>query len=77
MARTARHCMPTVWERLPLVLTSGQVAGLMQVTDDIIRKWCASGKLPAVKFGKEWRIARDALRQCLEGTPCQAEKCPR
>lgn len=58
----------TSWERLPVSMTIEQAAVLLQLTDGGVRELCRRGVVPAVRLGKEWRIARDALRQCLEGT---------
>ncbi len=47
------------------LLTVAEVAkqsGLEAVT---ISRWCRSGRLPAIKLGKEWRIRRAALEAFL------------
>lgn len=50
------------WEELPVVLTLGQCAVILNVTYELANKWAKEGKLPAIKFGKEWRIEKEKLR---------------
>ena len=38
---------------------------LLQVTPECIRKYCISGKLPAIQIGKSWHVDRDALMNRL------------
>lgn len=48
------------------LLTVDDVAALFKVSRMTIWRWCNSGRLPAFKIGREWRIHRrelDALVQ--------------
>ncbi|MGD3153716.1 helix-turn-helix domain-containing protein [Tsukamurella tyrosinosolvens] len=38
-----------------------EAAQAFGVTDRCIRKWCASGRLPSVRVGRQWLIDRNAL----------------
>jgi len=46
--------------------TIEEVADRLQVSDQTIRRWIKSGRLPAYKPGREWRIATDDLERFLE-----------
>lgn len=53
-------------DELPTVLTPREVAELMGLSAESVRRMCASGTLPAFKVGKSWRVVRDRL---LAGAP--------
>ena len=59
------------WTDLPLVLTSEQVAQVLQLTRRTITNMLDRGDLRGVKIGKEWRISRAELVRFVEtaGTP--------
>lgn len=44
-------------------LTTSQAAQLRKVDTSTIRRWCESGKLKAVKWGRDWQIDADDLAQ--------------
>lgn len=46
---------------LPPVLSTHEAAQVLRVCDSMAGKLCRSGKLRAVKVGKNWRVNRDAL----------------
>ncbi len=46
-------------------LTVADVARQLQISEDTVRRWLKSGKLPALKIGKEWRIDPDDLKTFL------------
>jgi excisionase family DNA binding protein len=46
-------------------LTVEDVAKQLQVSTYTVRRWLKSGKLPAIKLGKEWRISPDDLEAFL------------
>lgn len=52
----------------PTMLTVADLAKALQVDPITIRRWIASGKLPAVKLGKSYRIHPDALTDLLKGS---------
>jgi excisionase family DNA binding protein len=43
------------------MLTVSQAAAILHVTPDAVRKWIASGKLPATSFGKFYLVAEADL----------------
>ena len=43
-----------------------EVAERLKVTKFTIQRWCSSGKLPAVKIGKEYRIRAADLNRWYE-----------
>ena len=49
------------WSNLPLVLTTQQVADLLQVDHRTMTNYCQRGQIKAFKIGKNWRITREAL----------------
>jgi excisionase family DNA binding protein len=54
-------------------LTPAQVAEELQVTTVTVRRWIASGELPAAKAGpRKWRIRRADLARMLSAEPPSA-----
>ena len=43
-------------------LTPQEVADLLKVTEQTVRRWVREGKIPATKFGQTIRIPSDALK---------------
>jgi excisionase family DNA binding protein len=57
-------------------LRTREVAQRLDVTEETIRDWIASGKLPAVKIGKSWRIrSEDVDRILQEGLSPEPRPC--
>ena len=54
------------WTNLPLVLTTQQVADLLQVDHRTITNYCQHGQIKAFKIGKHWRITHEALLSFVE-----------
>ncbi len=50
----------------PELLTVGQAAGLLQVSERTIHRHIAAGTLPAHKFFGQWRIPRTAIERGIE-----------
>lgn len=50
--------------RSPL-LTVHEVADLLQMKEGTVRAWIRSNQLRAIKFGRDWRIARIDLEVFL------------
>lgn len=48
------------------LLTVHDVADLLQVKEATVRTWINDNSLRAVKFGKEWRVARKDLEAFVE-----------
>lgn len=46
-------------------LTVADVAKQLQISEDTVRRWIKSGKLPALKIGKEWRVDPEELKAFL------------
>lgn len=57
------------WENLPLVLSTRQVANVLGVSTNRVYAMMKDGTLPKVQIGRVNKVARDALRRWLEGTP--------
>jgi excisionase family DNA binding protein len=51
----------------PEVLTLEQVAVLLQVDPEEVRKLASRGELPCRQIGDEWRFSRRAVLRWLEG----------
>src|SRR5919198_1403048 len=52
----------------PALLTIREVASLLRMKPDTIYRWARSGRLGAVKLGKEWRIPASEL-EAMIGRP--------
>ena len=48
------------------LLDSEEVAEYLGVERTTVQRWCRSGYLRGLKFGKAWRIRRDALEDFLK-----------
>ncbi|MDP3261719.1 MAG: helix-turn-helix domain-containing protein [Tabrizicola sp.] len=48
------------------LLTTRDVAELLQLTETTIRSWIVGGELRAMRFGREYRIAAEDLDAFLE-----------
>ncbi len=55
------------WSHLPLVLTSDQAAGVLQVNRRTLTNMLDRGALRGVKIGKEWRVSRAEMIRFVEG----------
>jgi excisionase family DNA binding protein len=51
----------------PEVLTTEQLAALLQVDEDTVRRLAAAGEMPGRKVGAHWRFARRAVLEWLSG----------
>lgn len=56
-------------------LTVAEVAGMMRVSNMTVYRMVESGRLPAVRFGRSYRIPESALEQVLglSGAPAADE----
>jgi excisionase family DNA binding protein len=43
---------------LPNIMTVDEVAGYLRVSKTTVCRWCNSGKLPAFRLGRSWRVKR-------------------
>jgi len=65
------------WEQLDVVLTVEQVCAVLRISRPTCVKLLQSGALPGAKIAGQWRIDRDALRDCLrEGGDAQRAAAP-
>jgi excisionase family DNA binding protein len=46
-------------------LSVAEIAGYMGVSAHVVTSMLRAGELPAVKFGREWRVARTDLEMYL------------
>jgi capsular exopolysaccharide synthesis family protein len=49
-----------------IILTTAEAAERLKTTEEIVRGWCAAGRLPAVRIGKQWLVTGLTLQ---EGSP--------
>lgn len=52
---------------LPLILNTEEVAEILGISGQTVRKECATGGLPAVRVGRRWFISREKLFKLLNG----------
>jgi excisionase family DNA binding protein len=52
----------------PRYLFGDEAAEYLRVKPDTFYRWARAGKVPAVKIGRRWRIAREFLDGMLGGT---------
>ena len=55
-------------------LTVAEVADLMRVSNMTVYRMVESGKLPAVRFGRSYRIPESALAAAIELPSSQADQ---
>lgn len=48
------------------ILTVKELARILKITRQQVRKMIRSGEIPAVKVGREWRIPREYLNEFIE-----------
>lgn len=51
------------------IYTLDELAELLKVTKRTLYNYVRSGKLEAVKVGREWRVTEDQLKDFLHGKP--------
>jgi excisionase family DNA binding protein len=56
------------------LLTIHEVADLLKVKEATIRAWIQANDLRAIKFGREWRVARKDLEAFLNAHANKPEK---
>ncbi|MEG0758384.1 MAG: helix-turn-helix domain-containing protein, partial [Raoultibacter sp.] len=49
------------------LLTAEETADLLRISASTVRQLCRSKKLPAVHYGKQWRIVTERLLSDIEG----------
>lgn len=58
MTRTKYVCQ---WNDVPVIIDLPYAAVLLGVSIECLKKWAQSGKIPAFKVGKLWRINKTDL----------------
>jgi len=53
------------WNDVPLILDVTQVAVLLNLHPNTVTRLCRTGQLKSHKFGKEWRIAKEAVQEIM------------
>lgn len=54
------------WEQMPLVLTPEEVALVLSLNVQTVRKYARDNTIPAIKVGKCHRFNRDVIRNLVE-----------
>ena len=49
----------------PEMLTVDEIAEYLRVSRATICRWCGTGKLPAFKIGKSWRVQKKDLERFI------------
>lgn len=52
----------------PPFLTVAEVAHYLRVSETTAWRWCTSGKLPAFRIGRSWRVRRGDLETLTHST---------
>lgn len=55
------------WDDAPAVLTVSEACVLLRMNEDTLRNHLEKGIVPGVKFGRQWRLDREALREKFGG----------
>lgn len=50
----------------PEILTLGEVADCLRVSQATVWRWCNNGRLPAFRIGRSWRVRRSDLEDLIE-----------
>lgn len=58
----------TDWTRLPVTLTTREVANILRVSDRTVQLLADKSEIPAVRVGKRWRFAREVIQELVTGT---------
>jgi excisionase family DNA binding protein len=48
-------------------LTVEEIANTLKVSVQTVRNWIKTGKLPALKVGRQWRVRKEDFEKYLEG----------
>lgn len=65
------------WAMLPeRFLTPEDVAVLVGMHVETVRKMCRQGRMPGAKVGREWRFSPDVLERWIEGGGLAASQQP-
>ncbi|NTW02896.1 MAG: helix-turn-helix domain-containing protein [Oscillochloris sp.] len=48
------------------ILTIPEVARYLRVSETTVWRWCSSGKLPAFRIGRSWRVRSNDLNLLIQ-----------
>ena len=51
---------------VPQMLTVTEVADYLRVSETTVWRWCSTGRLPAFRVGRGWRVQRSELEQHIK-----------
>lgn len=57
------RCVLNCFQMETILISPTQAAKLLNVTRQVVTKWCRQGKFKAWKVGNQWVIDRDSLEQ--------------
>ncbi len=52
-------------EHVPVVLTAAEAMGILRVGKNTIYRLLNSGRLPATRIGRTWKISEESLKNLL------------
>ena len=58
------------------IITPREVAGMLKLHEKTVRVMLASGKLPGVQLGKQWRCSKRALLELFAASATAAPPVP-
>lgn len=58
--------------KIPEVLKVAEVASYLRVSETTVWRWCSTGKLPAFRIGKGWRVYRADLELHIKAQKLKA-----
>lgn len=64
--------VPTTTD-LPPLLTTQQVARILQYNRAVVRRKLCHGEIPGIKLGGNWRVSRDYVESLLNGELVEAK----
>ncbi|MCD6595463.1 helix-turn-helix domain-containing protein [bacterium] len=56
------------------IMTVEEVANYLKLKPQTIYKWAQDGKIPAAKFGKEWRFKKSLIDEWIDEKFTRAKK---
>lgn len=65
-ARTPR-LTAAEYDVLPEILTSGEVARILQVQRSQVARWASEGVLPGGRIGRTWRFSKSVIERLVAG----------
>jgi excisionase family DNA binding protein len=69
-----RLLMVMIIDRMDQLLTVGEVAQILRISENTVRALLQRGKIPAIKIGRAWRIREIALDDLIRGSDVRIDK---